>query len=78
MFVEGDFGGILVGWVEQNAKVGRNVAMLLPVVGITKADILSPFVVAVRSGLWNGRGFNASSRCTGSLPTNRPGSMLVG
>jgi hypothetical protein len=50
------FGGILVHLGEQIGWVSRKHALLLPVVGITKLDILSPFVVAVRSGFWDGRG----------------------
>lgn len=42
---------------EQIGGRGRIGALLLPVVGITKLDILSPFVVAVRSGFWDGWGF---------------------
>lgn len=50
------FGQILVHLGEQIGVASRKHALLLPVVGITKLDILSPFVVAVRSGFWDGRG----------------------
>ena len=54
------FHGFLAGLSELVGCCRRTVALLLPVVGMAKLDILFQFVVAVRSGFQTSRMVTAS------------------